>query len=40
MIDFERRPAKQQAVKLNFIEVWIRRLCHLLAQKGDPEVNA
>lgn len=35
MIDFARKPARQQAVPLNRIEVLIRRLCYLLAQKGD-----
>lgn len=39
MIDFAREPARQQAVKLNFIEVWIRRLCYFLAQKGDPAAD-
>lgn len=33
MIDFARKPARQQAVPLNRIEVLIRRLCYLLAQK-------
>ncbi|AAX64875.1 hypothetical protein SEEC0006_04208 [Salmonella enterica subsp. enterica serovar Choleraesuis str. 0006] len=37
MIDFARKPARQQAVPLNRIEVLIRRLCYLLAQKGDPD---
>ncbi|WP_411905169.1 hypothetical protein, partial [Salmonella enterica] len=37
MIDFARRPARQQAVPLKRIEVLIRRLCYLLAQKGDPD---
>lgn len=36
MIDFARKPARQQAVKLNYLEVLLRRLCYLLAQKGDP----
>lgn len=36
MIDFARKPARQQAVLLNRTEVLIRRLCYLLAQKGDP----
>lgn len=36
MIDFARKPARQQAVPLNRIEVLIRRLCYLLAQKGEP----
>lgn len=38
MIDFARKPARQQAVKLNFIQVILRRLCYLLAQKGNPDV--
>lgn len=38
MIDFARKPGRQQAVKLNFFEVIIRRLCYLLAQKGNPDV--
>lgn len=38
MIDFARKPARQQAVKLNFIEVILCRLCYLLAQKGNPDV--
>lgn len=33
MIDFARKPARQQAVLLNRID----RLCYLLAQKGDPD---
>jgi hypothetical protein len=37
MIDFARQPARQQAVKLNCIEVFLRKLCYLLAQKGDPD---
>lgn len=37
MIDFARKPAQQQAVKLNCFEVFIRRFCYLLAQKGDPD---
>lgn len=37
MIDFAREPAQQQAVKLNWIEVILRRFCYLLAQKGDPD---
>ncbi len=38
MIDFARRPTRQQAVKLNWVEVIIRRFCYLLAQKGNPDV--
>lgn len=37
MIDFAREPARQQAVKLNYFEVLLRRLCYLLAQKGNPD---
>ncbi|HAS0969927.1 TPA: hypothetical protein R4203_004929 [Enterobacter hormaechei subsp. xiangfangensis] len=36
MIDFARKPAQQQAVRLNWITVRIRQLCYLLAQKGTP----
>lgn len=38
MIDYARKPGRQQAVKLNLFEVILRRLCYLLAQKGDPNV--
>ena len=38
MIDYARKPGRQQAVKLNFVEVILRRLCYLLAQKGNPVV--
>lgn len=37
MIDFAREPARQQAVRLNYFEARLRRLCYLLAQKGDPD---
>lgn len=37
MIDYARRPPRQQAVKLNYLEVIIRKLCYVLAQKGDPD---
>ncbi|SYA62063.1 Uncharacterised protein [Klebsiella pneumoniae] len=40
MDDFKRKPARQQAVRLNWITARIRQLCYFLAQKGDPEVNA
>ncbi|MOA17535.1 hypothetical protein D3C78_1377990 [compost metagenome] len=36
--DYARKPSRQQAVKLNFIEVILRRLCYVLAQKGNPDV--
>ncbi|GCV57822.1 hypothetical protein HmCmsJML046_02313 [Escherichia coli] len=38
MIDYARKPSRQQAVKLNFAEVILRRICYLLAQKGNPDV--
>lgn len=38
MIDFARAPAKQQAVKLNRFWVLVRRLCYVLAQKGNPDI--
>jgi hypothetical protein len=38
MIDYARKPGRQQAVKLNLFEVLLRRLCYLLAQKGNPDV--
>jgi hypothetical protein len=39
MIDFARKPARQQAVHLNLFEVLLRRLCYVLAQKGDPTAD-
>ncbi|MGQ3662087.1 hypothetical protein [Citrobacter braakii] len=36
MVDFCFRPARQQAVMLPWGWAPIRRLCYLLAQKGDP----
>lgn len=36
MIDFARKPARQQAVRLGPVTAFIRRMCYLLAQKGDP----
>lgn len=38
MTDYARKPSRQQAVKLNFVELILRRLCYLLAQKGNPDV--
>ena len=40
MIDFARKPGRQQAVKLNLFEVILRRLCYLLAQKGIQMCNS
>jgi hypothetical protein len=39
MIDFARKPAANQAVRLNLFEVMLRRLCYILAQKGDPTAD-
>lgn len=36
MIDFARKPARQQAVRLNPLSAFIRRVCYMLAQKGAP----
>lgn len=38
MIDYARKPVRQQAVKLNWVGVIVRRICYLLAQKGNPDV--
>ncbi|AFJ47178.1 hypothetical protein EBL_c20870 [Shimwellia blattae DSM 4481 = NBRC 105725] len=38
MTDFARKPAQQQAIRLNWCGIAIRRLCYLLAQKGNPEI--
>ena len=40
MIDFARKKAGPQAVRLNLFEVLVRKLCYLLAQKGNPELKA
>lgn len=39
MIDFARKPVHCQAVRLNRLEVVLRRLCYTLAQKGDPTAD-
>ncbi|MGY6029878.1 hypothetical protein [Phytobacter sp. AG2a] len=39
MIDFAREPTRQQAVRLNWFEVTIRRICYLLVQKGNPDAS-
>ncbi len=36
MNDFARKPARQQAVRLNPLSAFIRRVCYMLAQKGGP----
>lgn len=36
MNDFARKPARQQAVRLSPLSAFIRRVCYMLAQKGDP----
>lgn len=33
---FARKPARQQAVRLSPLSAFIRRVCYMLAQKGDP----
>jgi len=38
MTDFASKLVRQQAVKLNWVEVIVRRICYLLAQKGNPDV--
>lgn len=34
MIDFARKPARQQAVRLSPLSAFIRRVCYMFAQKG------
>lgn len=36
MNDFARKPARQQAIRLSPLSAFIRRVCYMLAQKGDP----
>ncbi|EPC4330630.1 hypothetical protein ACRZTK_001116 [Enterobacter asburiae] len=38
MTDFNRKPSRLQAVRLNWFEIKLRQLCYLLAQKGNPEL--
>ncbi len=40
MIDYARNPVTQQAIRLNIVEVLIRKFCYFMAQKGNPELNA
>ncbi|WP_312189867.1 hypothetical protein [Leclercia sp.] len=40
MIDLKRKPAKQQAIRLNWIAARVRKFCYFMAQKGNPELNA
>lgn len=40
MIDFKRKPARQQAIRLSWFETRVRQLCYLLVQKGNPEAKA
>lgn len=35
MIDFARKPARQQAIRLSPLSAFIRRVSYMLAQKGD-----
>ena len=36
MFDLMRKPVKQQAVRLPVVMVIVRKVCYVLAQKGDP----
>lgn len=36
MVDFSRKPARQQAIRLSPLSAFIRRVGYMLAQKGDP----
>jgi hypothetical protein len=36
MFDLMRKPVRQQAVKLPVVMVVVRKVCYVLAQKGDP----
>lgn len=36
MVDFARKPAGIQAIRLGLCGAAVRRLCYLLAQKGNP----
>lgn len=38
MIDFARTHVGCQAIRLNFAAVLLRKLCYLLAQKGNPDL--
>lgn len=40
MVDYARNPVRQQAIRLNIVEVLIRKFCYFMAQKGNPELNA
>lgn len=40
MKDYARIPVKQQAIRLNIVEVLIRKFRYFIAQKGNPEINA
>ena len=35
-----RKKVKCQAARLSLLEVWIRKICYFLAQKGNPEMKA
>jgi hypothetical protein len=39
MIDFARKTAAHQAIRLNAFEVMLRKLCYILAQKGNPAAD-
>lgn len=38
VVDFCRKPVTLQAERLPLLACWARRLCYLLAQKGDPSL--
>ncbi|MDA8487441.1 hypothetical protein [Kluyvera sp. Awk 3] len=39
MIDLERKPARHQAVRLPIFWAIVRRICYVLAQKGNPAAD-
>lgn len=38
IVDYARKPARKQAEHLSLFWVLIRRLCYILAQKGNPDI--
>lgn len=40
MTDFARVATGQQAFRLNWFAAKVRKICYLLAQKGNPEISA
>jgi len=39
MTDFKRKPVHCQAVRLPFFWAIVRRICYVLAQKGNPAAD-